>query len=227
MIRRRVPQLVSALGPVSVAALLCLGLAACNRQADEPPPPPADTRPLPKQRVTGDGTDPFAGVTPMAERVAVLGLLNKRNGLVRDITLKPGESIRVGRVVIRLRACERTAQWESPPETGAFVQMIVLDHGQDEWRRIFSGWLFKDRPDRNVVQHAIYDVFIKSCTMSWPGEVEVRDEPPPSDRPAAARESSEAQAPAAEASEAAAPAAEAAAPAAEPAAPAPESDSER
>ena len=35
------------------------------------------------------------GVTPMAERVAVLGLLNKRNGIVRDLTLKPGQAIRV------------------------------------------------------------------------------------------------------------------------------------
>ncbi|HZB69946.1 MAG TPA: DUF2155 domain-containing protein, partial [Sphingomicrobium sp.] len=26
-----------------------------------------------------------AGVTPMAQRVAVLGLLNKRNGIVRDL----------------------------------------------------------------------------------------------------------------------------------------------
>ena len=32
--------------------------------------------------------------TPMAERVAVLGLLNKRNGQTRDIELKPGEAIR-------------------------------------------------------------------------------------------------------------------------------------
>ena len=29
------------------------------------------------------------GTTPMAQRVAVLGLLNKRNGIVRDLTLKP------------------------------------------------------------------------------------------------------------------------------------------
>ena len=31
-----------------------------------------------------------AGTTPMPERVAVLGLLNKRNGLSRDLTLRPG-----------------------------------------------------------------------------------------------------------------------------------------
>src|SRR3546814_5736516 len=39
-----------------------------------------------------------AGATPMAQRVAVLGLLNKRNGERRDITLKPTQAMReIGR----------------------------------------------------------------------------------------------------------------------------------
>lgn len=186
-------------GAALVAAML---LAGCERQR-EAPPPPAESRPLPKARSTG-ADDPYAGVTPMEQRVAVLGLLNKRNGLVRDVTLKPGESIRIGRAVIRLRACERTAQWEMPQETGAFVQLIVLDHGSQDWRRVFSGWLFKDRPERNIVQHPIYDVFVKSCTMSWPGEVEVRDGTAPSAAPAAAA-SSASSAPQSPAPDAAAP----------------------
>ena len=156
-----------------VAALLCLGtLPACQRKA-EAPPPPADARPLPKARTPQGADDIYQGVTPMEQRVAVLGLLNKRNGLVRDIELKPGQSLRVGRAVVRLRACERTAQWEMPQETGAFVQLIVLNPGNEQWRTVFSGWLFKERPDRNIVQHPIYDVFVRSYTMSWPGEVTV------------------------------------------------------
>ncbi len=107
------------------------------------------------------------GGTPMAERVAVIGLLNKRNGVSRDLTLKPGQAIRVGDVVVRLRACEKTASWEPEPLTGAFVQLDV--RGADQrWRRAFSGWLYKERPALNVVLHPVYDVWTKSCTMSWP-----------------------------------------------------------
>lgn len=106
--------------------------------------------------------------TPMAQRVAVLGLLNKRNGLTRDLTMRPGQALRVGSAVIRLRACERTAPWENPPSTGAFVQLDVRGAADGKWRRVFSGWLFKERPDYNVVQHPIYDVWVKSCTMEWP-----------------------------------------------------------
>jgi hypothetical protein len=110
-----------------------------------------------------------AGATPMGQRTAVISLLNKRNGLVRDLEMRPGDSARVGRAIVRLRACETTPPWEAPPETGAFVQLSVQEQRDDKWYRIFSGWLFRERPDRNIVQHPIYDVFVKSCTMTFPG----------------------------------------------------------
>ncbi len=115
---------------------------------------------------TGDAATAGGG-TPMAQRVAVLGLLNKRNGVARDLTLKPGQAVRVGDAVVRLRACEETAPWEADHLTGAFVQLDV--RGPDRhWRRGFSGWLYKERPSLNVVQHPIYDVWIKSCAMAFP-----------------------------------------------------------
>jgi hypothetical protein len=109
----------------------------------------------------------LAGVTPMAQRVAVVGLLNKRNGLWRDLTMRPGEARRVGDVVVRVRACETTAPWETEKLTGAFVQLEVLG-SDDRWRRVFSGWLYNESPSLNIVEHPIYDVWTKSCTMTHP-----------------------------------------------------------
>lgn len=120
--------------------------------------------------VTVDSGGPavsMAGVTPMGQRVAVLGLLNKRNGATRDVQLRPGQATRVGDVIIRLRACEKTAPFETEQQTGAFAQVDV--RGADgRWTRAFSGWLFKERPSLNVVQHPIYDVWVKSCAMTFP-----------------------------------------------------------
>lgn len=108
-----------------------------------------------------------AGTTPMARRVAVLGLLNKRNGVSRDLALKPGGAGRIGDVIVRLRACEKTAPWEPDQLTGAFVQIDV--RGADaHWRRVFSGWLYKERPALNVVLHPVYDVWPRSCTTTFP-----------------------------------------------------------
>lgn len=141
--------------------------------------------------------------TPMAERVAVLGLLNKRNGQTRDIELKPGEAIRFGKVVVRLRACEKTAPWENYPDEGAFVQLIVNERPSgtteaERWRIVFSGWLFKENPAANAVEHPIYDVWVKSCKMSFPGEEEALEEEPADDAaaPAAKKPSSVPQSPA-------------------------------
>ena len=79
-------------------------------------------------------------------------------------------------MIVRLQACERTAPWEMPKETGAFVQVLVRQRGsEDQFARIFSGWLFKDSPSLNVVEHPIYDVWVKDCAMSFPGE-EASDE---------------------------------------------------
>src|SRR6185503_2062474 len=108
------------------------------------------------------------GTTPMAERVAVIGLLNKRNGLAREFTLRPGQAVRVGDVIIRLRACETTAPWEIQQLTGAFVQLDVRNP-QGRFQRVFSGWLYKETPGLNVVEHPIYDVWPKSCEMTHPG----------------------------------------------------------
>lgn len=151
--------------------LLALVAAGCSK---EPPPPEAAETTIPEEvgQAAPVAQPTGAGIgTPMKERVATLGLLNKRNNLSQDIELKPGEARRIGDVVIRLDACERTAPWEMPQETGAFAQVwIKRARGQDGFDKVFSGWLFKQSPSLNVVEHPVYDVWVKDCAMSFPGE---------------------------------------------------------
>jgi hypothetical protein len=157
------------IGPLAALS----ALAAC--QGEAPPPAPQETE-VPEELAApaapaAQGSGPG---TPMGERVATIGLLNKRNNISEEIEMKPGEARRIGDVVIRLSACERTAPWEDPPLTGAFVQVSVLTRseggGDPQWRRVFSGWLYKEAPAVNVVEHPIYDVWIKDCAMRFPGE---------------------------------------------------------
>ena len=145
------------------------------------------------------------GTTPMTERVGVLRLLNKRNGQMREFSLRPGQAVRSGDVIVRLRACETTAPWEIQQLTGAFVQVDVRNP-QGQFQRVFSGWLYKETPSLNIVEHPIYDVWPMSCAMTHPGGGE------PAGRPSSNRSS---------APNSAGPAA---APAAPPAAPPPSAD---
>lgn len=174
-----------------VAALaLALGiLAACSEQP--PAPRPVETEVPEEFRRTDPQPAVPAGATigtPLQERVATIGLLNKRNNIAQDLTMKPGETRRVGDVIIALKACERTAPWELPQETGAFVQVFVQQSGNDQapFARVFSGWLFKESPSLNVVEHPIYDVWIKDCAMRFPGEEASADSPPPAPSPRSA-----------------------------------------
>ena len=152
--------------------VLALALAGCGKGEPDLPPEVRQSG-APKGTGAAKMVDE-QGVTPLAERVATLGLLNKRNNLTRDLKLKPGESVRIDNVIVKLAACEKTAPWEDPPETGAFVQVFVQERAtvreQLAWRKAFSGWLFRNAPSLNVVEHPVYDVWVKDCAMRFPGD---------------------------------------------------------
>ena len=140
-----------------------------------------------------------SGATPVDQRVATIGLLNKRNNLTQDLLLKSGESRRVGNVIVKLSVCERTKPWEKPEEEGAFVQVFVEERASSKeklaWHKVFSGWLFKNSPSLNVVEHPVYDVWVKSCAMKFPGEEE-KPKAPASSRSAAKASGSVSETPA-------------------------------
>jgi hypothetical protein len=79
--------------------------------------------------------------------------------------------VRIKDLIVRLRACETTPPWEFDQLTGAFVQVDV-QQPDGGWNRVFSGWLYKESPSLNVVEHPVYDVWPKSCAMTFPAAAE-------------------------------------------------------
>jgi hypothetical protein len=162
---------------VALAALGAVAWSAGSQSQGESPDAAAELTPdtalsnvadaPPAARPAAPQPKPVTTDTPMAERVAVLGVLNKRNGMAREVSLHPGQAARFGDLVVRLRACETTADWEQEQLTGAFVQADKRA-ADGNWRRIFSGWLYKESPSLNVVEDPLYDVWPKSCTMRHP-----------------------------------------------------------
>lgn len=164
---------VVAFAPVLVLVPL---LAACGKGAPAPevqdtsvPDAIAGMQAGPAQAAKGQQIG-----TPNKDRVVTLGVLNKRNNLTQDLVMKPGEARRIGNLVVKVATCEKSLPWEQPQEEGAFVQAFVEERRSAAeklgWRKIFSGWLFRNSPALNVVEHPVYDVWVKSCAMSFPGE---------------------------------------------------------
>ena len=174
---------------VASLALGSLLLAGCE---DKAPPPPPEVQPSAADAVQSGQVVESEFGTPVKDRVATLGFLNKRNNLSQDIVLKSGESRRIGNVIVKLATCEKALPWEEP-ETGAFVQVFVEQRAstQDKlaWHKVFSGWLFKESPSLNVVEHPVYDVWVKDCAMKFPGEEGGPPASAASSRPAASSSS--------------------------------------
>jgi hypothetical protein len=149
-------------------------LAACNSADDSANPKATDVPAAVKAQAAGGPVVESDYGTPVKDRVATIGLLNKRNNLTQNLVMKSGEARRVGNVVVRVATCERSLPWENPPETGAFVQVYVEERAKASdplaWHTVFSGWLFKNAPSLNVVEHPVYDVWVKDCAMKFPGE---------------------------------------------------------
>jgi len=160
---------------LALLTLSSLALAACGQSGDVAPEATEVPRDLASGAPAARAVESAFG-TPVKDRVATIGLLNKRNNLTQDLVMKPGESRRIGNVIVKLANCERTLPWETPPEVGAFVQVFVEERATTQeklaWHKIFSGWLFKNSPSLNTVEHPVYDVWVKDCAMKFPGEEE-------------------------------------------------------
>lgn len=139
--------------------LIAAGMLAAGAAT---PPPVSAVKPAP----------PATAITPMAERIVVLSALNKRNGQTQQFSAKPGETLSFATLTVRVRACETTPPWEAR-QTAAYLQIndvpVRVRAGSGPGpRRVFSGWMFAESPSLNPLEHPLYDVWVKSCTMRFP-----------------------------------------------------------
>jgi hypothetical protein len=143
-------------------------LLAAPALAQMPEPaaaPPAPVAAAPKPPAVKAAT-PVKTVTPNAERIVTVAAIDKRTGVTRSYVGKPGQSFRFGALTVQVRACEATPPWEQPLE-GAFL-LIDETIGQLPPKRVYSGWMFAQSPSLHPLEHARYDVWVKSCTMRFP-----------------------------------------------------------
>lgn len=150
-------------GLLGAAALMLMAQAPATTPARTSAPTPS---PAPAAGSTPREAKPVDQPTPMAERVITFAVLNKNNGQTRDFRVRPGASVTFGRLAIRARACEATPPWERP-WSGAFLQIDDRPK-RGGVKRVFSGWLFAESQSINSFDHPVYDVWVKSCAMSFP-----------------------------------------------------------
>ncbi|MFC5386352.1 DUF2155 domain-containing protein [Aquamicrobium segne] len=107
----------------------------------------------------------FAQEQGAAERVsnavAEFAGLDKITGRIISFDVYIDETVQFGALQVTPRVCYSRPDAEAP-KTDSFVEVdeITLDR---KIRRIFTGWMFAESPGLNAVEHAVYDVWLKSC----------------------------------------------------------------
>ena len=93
--------------------------------------------------------------------VAEFSGIDKITGRIITFDVYVNETVQFGALQVTPRICNSRPETETP-KTTSFVEVdeITLDR---KIRRIFTGWMFADSPGLNAVEHAVYDVWLKSC----------------------------------------------------------------
>lgn len=101
---------------------------------------------------------PFASVK--------LRALDKITTRITEITLRVGDEISFGTLLITARYC-RSRPPEETPESFAYLE-VKDKNTLGEHIKIFEGWMMASSPALSAMEHPVYDVWIIGCKISEP-----------------------------------------------------------
>lgn len=105
-----------------------------------------------------------AAAEPIENPVATFSGLDKVTGRIIAFDVYVNETVQFGALRVTPRTCQTQPPTEEP-NTMVFAEVdeITLD---SKIRRIFTGWMFAASPGLNAVEHPVYDVWLKDCTLT-------------------------------------------------------------
>lgn len=114
---------------------------------------------------------------------AVFAGLDKITGRIISFEVTIDETVQFGALQLTPRVCWTRPPTETP-QTDAFVEVDEVTF-ENEYRRIFTGWMFAASPGLHGVEHPIYDVWLTDCKGGTELVVEPKEAeaPPPAEDP--------------------------------------------
>ncbi len=97
--------------------------------------------------------------TWQARQRGTLRIMNKIASTVASITLNVGETVPFQSLQITLSGC-----FVRPPDlpADATAHVAIVDSRQDQPG--FNGWILKNEPGLNMLEHPVYDVQLAACS---------------------------------------------------------------
>ncbi len=88
---------------------------------------------------------------------AVVRIMNKDAGKVQEQVIPLNQDVQYEKLQIRVRSCKQSDPFQAE-NYFAFVEVFESDKGQ-----IFGGWMNRNEPGQNPLQHADYDLWLVKC----------------------------------------------------------------
>jgi hypothetical protein len=92
---------------------------------------------------------------------AVFAGLDKITGRIISFEVAVDETVQFGALQLTPRVCWTRPPTEAP-QTTSFTEVDEVTFS-NEYRRIFTGWMYAASPGLHGVEHAIYDVWLTDC----------------------------------------------------------------
>jgi len=101
----------------------------------------------------------------MADRIvhptAVFAGLDKITGRIISFEVAINETVQFGSLQITPRVCNTRPATEAP-QTDVFAEVDEIGD-KENFRRIFSGWMFAASPGLHGIEHPVYDIWLTDC----------------------------------------------------------------
>ena len=91
----------------------------------------------------------------IARDVAVVRIMNKAAGKTQTIKIPVGRDVTFEKMNLLVRTCQQT----DPFQAEDFFMFIEVS----QEAKIFSGWMSRNEPGLNPLQHPDYDVWLVGC----------------------------------------------------------------
>ncbi|MFN3890498.1 MAG: DUF2155 domain-containing protein [Beijerinckiaceae bacterium] len=97
----------------------------------------------------------------IAHPTAIFAGLDKITGRIISFEAAIDETVQFGSLQITPRVCYTRPATEAPLTTG-FVEVEEVS-GENQYKRLFGGWMFAASPGLHGIEHAVYDAWLTGC----------------------------------------------------------------
>ena len=105
--------------------------------------------------------------------------LDKITGRIISFDVAVGETVQFGSLQLTPRVCYSRRPPRQPirPRSSRSNEVTL----SDEYRRIFTGWVFASSPGLHAIEHPIYDIWLTDCKGGKDVIVEAKEEEAPAE----------------------------------------------